>query len=539
MNHRSAAWVAALAVTVFASIPGARAQAPRKPNTIQSAIYFNAVPKDAPSCDLRVVDNRGRRMLIAAPPVTNPAMSCPDMFSWKLFAEVLSDGFLRRWSSDLDAFPGDGQSVFPWPLCGGGATSNCCKAGAKNDTSHCPYFPGAGITPLEVTKQPAPLRRLKPQALQRFMSQQGSSAGLLQAAHDGVSSVATDDPTRKVRQEMTELVFRNEPMFKYILDNGIYYQEGLARVFANNAADVASNAPYHRANAVRDLTTIEFPVDAVMIKADFLTPAQAQSVGLKNDPANPVIRMLLTPPAGGVAQEYWLIGLHISSKDTPQWVWTTFEYAGNIGRCDFIGCNDSFGFAAPAPAGASSPGNFHEPHTMSDGFDSPATIFNLNGSYPAEVIRPKLAAVFDQTGIGTGPVEVPPAKPNSSANWFPSMKDKAWRSYRLKGSQVSFTDSAGHLSLLGNSVTEAGFVASSSCITCHARANINKCGRFSIGVFEPRVGFQGYGMSSNGVPNPWWYNSNNGSPTPLAVQTDFVWGFLGANATTKNYSCVP
>lgn len=107
--------------------------------------------------------------------------------------------------------------MFPWPLCTGSATANCCKPGAKNDITHCPVFPGAGGTTLEA-KQPAPLRRLKPQALQRFMSQQGSPAGLLQATHDGAPSVATDDPTRKIRQEMTELVFRNEPMFKYILD---------------------------------------------------------------------------------------------------------------------------------------------------------------------------------------------------------------------------------------------------------------------------------------------------------------------------------
>lgn len=488
---------------------------------------------------MRVVIDHGKKTLVAAAPVTNPAMTCSDMFSWKLFADAIGDDFLQRWASDSDTFPGDGKNVFPWPLCTGAESANCCRPGAQTDRMHCPYFPGAGTNTLGARKKAAPVRQLKRPGLQRFLLQHPGDTGLLEAARGTSPSLSPDDPTRKLRQENNELVFRNESMVRYIFDNGIYYAEGLGRVFTHATTDVAENAPYHRPNAPRDLTTIEFPADAVMIKANFVTPVQAQTVGLKNNPDHPIIRMRLVPPEGGDAQEYWLLGFHISSKDTPQWVWTTFEYVGNIGRCDFIGCNDSFGFTAPTPAHAQSAGNFHEPHTTSDGFANPGTIYALNGTYRAETIRPRLAALFEQLGIGTAPNEQPPADLTGTQNWFPNMKDKAWRSYRLKGSQVNFVDATGHSMLLGNSVTEAGFVTSSSCITCHSRANTNRCGKPAIGVFEPSVQFQGYPTSSNGTPNAAWYNANSTTPAPLAIQTDFLWGFLNVQATTKDYACTP
>lgn len=54
----------------------------------------------------------------------------------------------------------------------------------------------------------------------------------------------------------------------------------------------------------------------------------------------------------------------------------------------------------------------------------------------------------------------------------PTPADAAWRSYRLKGSQTEFVTATGRSTLLGNSVTEAGFTNSVSCISCHARAAV-------------------------------------------------------------------
>ena len=57
--------------------------------------------------------------------------------------------------------------------------------------------------------------------------------------------------------------------------------------------------------------------------------------------------------------------------------------------------------------------------------------------YPAGPLTPQLLALFKSAGL-SGP-------------WAAQ-----WMNYRLKGSQVDFTDSAGRPLLLGNSVTEAG-----------------------------------------------------------------------------------
>jgi hypothetical protein len=66
-------------------------------------------------------------------------------------------------------------------------------------------------------------------------------------------------------------------------------------------------------------------------------------------------------------------------------------------------------------------------------------------------------------------------------------KNSKWAHYRLKGSQVSFTDSRGVPTILGNQLIEFGNAATSSCMTCHALARIDKNGNgftsgFIIGV---------------------------------------------------------
>ena len=47
-----------------------------------------------------------------------------------------------------------------------------------------------------------------------------------------------------------------------------------------------------------------------------------------------------------------------------------------------------------------------------------------------------------------------------------------WQNYRLKGSQVTFTDSRGVPTILGNQLIEFGNAKVSSCITCHAGAGV-------------------------------------------------------------------
>lgn len=217
------------------------------------------------------------------------------------------------------------------------------------------------------------------------------------------------------------------------------------------------------------------------------------------------------------------MALHISSKDIPNWVWATFEHVGNPGRCDYTGCNDSFGYESSDTVNTGQSKNYTRPHMACDNLPLPSFVLDLGKSYPAGSRRPSLSAVFAALGIGT----------TDSTTLVPSPKDRAWLSYELKGAQVEFADSTGRPTHLGNSVTEGGFVSTSSCMTCHARSGATVAGTIppALGVFENGVTDSGYLPSSYGLPLPDWYNRSGQPPTLQVLQTDFVWGFLAANST--------
>ena len=160
---------------------------------------------------------------------------------------------------------------------------------------------------------------------------------------------------------------------------------------------------------------------------------------------------------------FGLIALHIMTKDLPNWVWATWEHVDNPNRCKILGCHDSFGLASSGK------------------------------------VSPELKALFKQAGMGP-----------------------EWENYRLDGAQIDFTDSTGRPTLLGNSVIEAGFVQTSSCITCHARATFDASGR-SLPVFRPDT------QSYNGTPDPTWFYTTTNPPKPIYLQGDFVWSFLLAS----------
>ena len=111
-----------------------------------------------------------------------------------------------------------------------------------------------------------------------------------------------------------------------------------------------------------------------------------------------------------------------------------------------------------------------------------------------------------------------------------------WGNYRLKGSQTDFTDPSGRPLLLGNSVTEDGFMTTASCITCHARAAVDSrgCDAFPVAGFQPTLpleNLEAQGIESyNGVPDPNWYHKFTYDPGTgvsgaqlLNLQMDFVW----------------
>jgi hypothetical protein len=114
----------------------------------------------------------------------------------------------------------------------------------------------------------------------------------------------------------------------------------------------------------------------------------------------------------------------------------TFEHQTNPGRCDDLGCFDSYGARLPEIA----------PQRR-----------QLNSQYGECAKTPVLAAVMRDAGLAA-----------------------VWQNYCLKSSQVDYVAADGTPTVLGNSVIERivgnGTVAASSCIACHAYASYDKSG---------------------------------------------------------------
>ena len=278
--------------------------------------------------------------------------------------------------------------------------------------------------------------------------------------------------------------FRNKAAFEYIVKNELWYTEGLRDAFTIGKP-------------------IVFPTDAIEIKANWvpITAAQKSRYHWNFDTNGKL---------------YGLVALHISSKVLPNWFWATFEWVDNPGRSDYIGSRDQFGVAYPRTNPR--PGEPYDPRVQNP-FDG-----GTGKIYPPGKVTDALLKLFSDAGF--------------SKEWTAE-----WTNYRLKGSQVDFADATGVPILLGNSVTEAGFVPSASCITCHARATIN-----AQGVLSPQAGFKSTPLSPvlpglagvsvpvpnesyNGYPKPsWFWQITDAQATLQNLQVDFVWSFRHAKS---------
>lgn len=537
------------------------AQAPTKPTTIDNAMYFMSEVRDNEHCAMTVTDGN----LNVSKKISNPALTCPDMTSWRLFANVIQDKFWSNWADETQNWPKE-----PWPLCTANNTAGkCCTPGANdNDKTHCPLFPGDKIAQSSLLKA-TPMLRIGRPSLTHHLQTLNSPEEIQQVIDDIKEAhiTAAEAAERKecstgvvdklipktyasigrvIRQTNAEITVRNKSFHDYLFQNNLYNSDGVAAVFTNNATNQQKNAPYAaqstsaNTTAPAKLSKIDFPTDAIMIKSNWLYDGLAKKLNINESQDAPFIKQKMTTAIDFTNEKghsykcnltgtHYLMAFHVSSKDTPNWVWTTFEHTSLPGRCDVTGCNDSYGYSSTdkIPAGAAK--NFVAPHTTSDNLAQSSTVFDRDKIYPAEQINADLDQVFKILGIGTTA---------STSKDVPAIADAGWRSYRLKGSQVEFTNSMGRKTVLGNSITEAGFIDGSSCITCHARAgaHINQKGGvdyFHLSVFTKNLSDYGYGLSAHSIPNPAWFHDDSNSGNLEVLQTDFVWGFFNANPLVK------
>ncbi|MCV0424738.1 MAG: hypothetical protein K5905_04655 [Roseibium sp.] len=520
-------------------LPTGAALAGNQPNHIDFAMWFQSGIRDTPECDLTYQDDR----YDFGPEVTNPAMSCPDSFAWKLFTQVVRERFWENWTSDRQAWPSD-----PWPRClPGGATENCCSSlEGSNDSlpEHCPVFPGeAKGVPQQILNAPSTARGL-PMTVATGHGDHGGRSW---------SDVPNSLKTMVIGNLQKELVFRNRHMMNYIFDRQLYHVEGLKAVYQAFTEKLGANAPYRpeildpTETFVQPQTpaVVQFPIKSIVVKSNWMSLENARKVGLNPDDTRlPFIKMDLVPKheeaSAGKVEPHILIAFHIVSKDLPNWYWSTFEHASNLGRCDWTGCNDSFGFGGTIPPHVESGGlqgaaaNYIPPHQLKETGPDKTAVFDLAKSYAAaDRMTRSLASLLAATGIATSTEE--------NRSGLPVPEDAAWRSYRLKGTQTDFVSSTGRATLLGNSVTEAGLVNTSSCISCHARAAIDRRGLVPFGMRINHLNYAGISESATGVPEEGWFyvnayygvNGQSQATEVRAIQSDFVFGIRNACPMTE------
>jgi hypothetical protein len=364
----------------------------------------------------------------------DPAMNNPDKVSWELFAmvnksvpSINNNVLFETWASDEDTFQANPK--FP----GSSGPPNCAPAQVAALTTPLPQQPAVSTV--------ASPKILNVPALVAFAPRLPGLQPHVVPARPG--------------EEVTEEVRRNRATFDFLVCNKLHTRAGLRAAFATGQ-------------------TISFPIESMEVKANWV-PAGDRS------PSEYHIN------TASDNKKYALVSMHIISKQVPNWTWATFEQKDNLGRCDFIGCHDTYGAVVQDVA----------PHDAT------------GGKYDPCVKTPALKKLFTDAGL-------------------PAL----WENYCLKGSQVDFVTATGIPTRLGNSVTESGFVDTSSCMSCHSRSAVNARGRdvFGAGFLDPPPaavcpdGPQA-ACSPNGSPDPTWFWTNPGQPNQAmtALQTDFIW----------------
>jgi hypothetical protein len=254
-------------------------------------------------------------------------------------------------------------------------------------------------------------------------------------------------PTPCIAEQTT----RNKPQFDYIVGNGLNTQAGLASAYAKGFDVVMPDA-------------------SISVKGDWVPFATLAQWIPQIGGVGAIPKLYYTTNSGGV--DYALVALHVSSRQNPNWVWGTFEHQLNPGRCDSIGCFDSFGAKKPAVLP-----------------DKAA----INTQYGECAKTDRLIELMRKAGLAD-----------------------VWANYCLKSTQVDYNAPDGTPYALGSSVIERitgnGTVAASSCIGCHVYASFGADGKPTSAA----TAMLPYNPTGNPIP----------AVLEGARQFDFMWGVL-------------
>ncbi len=385
----------------------------------------------------------------------NPAMNNPDKFAWELFVKIS-----QPYTSSLP----EGKTVWESWISAPVLFKNPNQLPdwqTPNLKSNATQGSQPEITPLEETDE-------TPLQLQRL--------GISPHTPEKLKNLSGNDDIGALISE-TRL---NKALYDFIAEHDLYYQEGIEAYLKNHE-------------------DIQTPIESMEIKATWKPISEGEK-------AHYHYRYFTNK--NGETELRGLTGLHVISKDIPQWTWATFEHKDNT---DLKIIERLF------------------PRLKSvDRFGK-----NAEGK-----VSDELKALFRQAGM-----------------------DPKWENYILRGTQINYTDNKGKPTLLGNTQLENSFMLSSSCITCHARSSYGGTMEFAdlpkeiqeaiiaenprgqhyfnglgFGVKNPNPLHPQYDafLTHNGSPKPEWFIARGRISNRLYTykQLDFIWSFTRAKRRT-------
>ena len=350
--------------------------------------------------------------------IVNGTKQNSDAFIWKLFTEftapvvktVPKPVIFETWASDADTFNTNPQ----WP-------------------------------------SPSAPRKFQASLLQTAKSPHLGATIDAPCATPGNAAVGGFPSSGTPKPCIAEETKRNKPQFDYIVANNLNTKAGLSTAYAKSFI-------------------VTMPTTAIAVKGDWIPlPTLLQWIPSLGSIDN-IRKFYFTTTSDSV--EYALVALHVSSRQNPNWVWGSFEHQFNPGRCDNLGCFDTFGATKPA-------------------------------------VYPNKNAVNTQYGACTKTKALKTLMTAASLS-------PVWENYCLKSSQVDYTAADRTPYALGNSVIERivgnGTVSASSCIGCHVYASFGSTGS-PTGAATAMLPYNPTGNPIMGVLTG-------------SIQYDFMWGVL-------------